>query len=292
MRSSLWRPRPKGAAMNGAVFDGMRVVRREHESRAGRSEVCIAADGSQQICLRLLDPECQREFLMGGPQVPVRLHRGVLEVLLPCREGIALARWLAERDPTPAQCRDACLRLVAQCIECRLPPCVVALSARPENLRFSGTGTWLQMLPDWSAWHKGMGEADAVRAVAALCRDLTVPAAGRFSYDHLAPEQILMIRRADSGDYLDWGQLQRDLAALPDTAPDLRVRIVSRLRRIQSWLKRFIKPMLCVAAALLLIAAALSLAANYLGQRQERERLWPGIAAIGDQRLGKEVPHE
>lgn len=278
--------------MNGAVFDDMRVVRREHESRVGCSEVCIAADGSQQICLRLLDPECQREFLMGGPQVPVRLHRGVLEAFLPCREGTALARWLAERDPTPAQCRDACLNLVAQCVECRLPPCVVALSARPENLRFSDTGAWLQMLPDWSAWHKGMDEPDAVRAVAALCRELTVPAADRLSYDRLAPEQILLIRRADSGDYLDWGQLQRDLAALPDTVPDLRVRIVSRLCWIRSWLKQFTKLMLCVAAVLLLIAAALSLATNYLGQRQEREGLWPGITAIGDQRLGEEAAHE
>lgn len=278
--------------MNGAAFDGMRVVRREHESRVGCSEVCIAADGSRQICLRLLDPECQREFLMGDPQVPVRLHRGVLEVLLPCREGTVLTRWLAERDPTPAQCRDACLDLVAQCVECRLPPCVVALSARPENLRFSDTGTWLQMLPDWSAWHKGMGEPDPVRAVAALCRDLTAPAAGRFFCDRLAPEQMLLIRRADSGDYLDWGQLQRDLAALPDTVPDLRARIISRLRRIRSWLQRFIKPMLCAAAVLLLIAAALSLTANCLGQRRERERLWPGITAIGDQRLGEEAPHE
>lgn len=278
--------------MNGAAFDGMRVVRREYESRIGCSEVCIAADGSQQICLRLLDPECQREFLMGDPQVPVGLHRGALEAFLPCREGTVLARWLAERDPTPAQCRDACLNLVAQCVECRLPPCVVALSARPENLRFSDSGAWLQMLPDWSAWHKGMDESDSVRAVAALCRDLAVPAAGRFSYDHLLLEQILLIRRADSGDYLDWGQLQRDLAALPDTAPDLRVRIISRLRRIQSRLKRFAKPMLCAAAVLLLIAAVLSLAANYLEQRQERERLWPGVTAIGDQRLGQEVPHE
>lgn len=252
----------------------------------------MAADGSRQICLRLLDPECQREFLMGGPRVPVRLHGGVLEAFLPCREGTALARWLAERDPTPAQCRDACLSLVAQCVACRLPSCVVALSARPENLRFSGTGAWLQMLPDWSAWHKGMGEPDAVRAVAALCRDLTAPAAGRFSCDRLAPEQLLLIRRADSGDYLDWGQLQRDLAALPDTAPDLRTRIISRLRRIQPWLKRFVKPVLCAAAALLLIAAALSLAADCLGRRQERERLWPGITAIGDQRLGEETAHE
>lgn len=291
MRSSLWRPRSKGAAMNGAVFDGMRVVRREHESRVGCSEVCIAAEGSQQICLQLLDPECQQEFLMGNPQIPVRLHRGVLEAFLPCREGTTLARWLEERYPTPAQCRDACLNLVAQCVECRLPPCVVALSARPENLRFSGSGTWLQMLPDWSVWHKGMDESDAVRAVAVLCRDLAIPAADRFSYGRLAPEQILLIRRADSGDYLDWGQLQRDLADLPDTAPGLRIQIISRLRRIQSWLKRFTKPVLYVAVVLLLIAAALSLATNYLGQRQEREWLWSGITAIGDQRLGKEVPH-
>lgn len=278
--------------MNGAAFDGTRVVRREHESRVGCSEVRTAADGSRQICLRLLDPECQREFLIGDPQVPVRLRRGVLEAFLPCREGTVLTRWLAERDPTPAQCRDACLDLVAQCVECRLPPCVVALSARPENLRFSGTGTWLQMLPDWSVWHRGMGEPDAVRAVAALCRDLTAPAAGRFSCDRLAPEQMLLIRRADSGDYLDWGQLQRDLAALPDTVPDLRAWMISRLGRIQSRLRRFTKPALYIVAALLLIAAALSLAAGCLGQRQERERLWPGITAIGDQRLGEEAPHE
>lgn len=278
--------------MSGAAFEGLRVIRRESESKAGCSEVCAAEDGSLRIRLRILDPVCQQEFLSDGPRTPVRLDRGALEAILPCREGAVLARWLEERDPTPAQCRDACLGLAAQCITCRLPPCVVALSARMENLRFSDTDTWLQMLPDWSEWRKGMGEPEAVRAVAALCRDLAAPVDGRFSRNLLAPEQILLIRRADSGDYLDWGQLQRDLAALPDTVPDLRTRMISRLSRIRSRLRRFIKPVLCAAAALLLIAAALSLTADCLRRRQEREQLWPGITAIGDQQLGKEAPHE
>lgn len=278
--------------MSGAAFDGLRAVRREYESKAGCSEVCTAADGSRQICLRLLDPVCQREFLMGSPRVPVRLHRGVLEVILPCGEGATLARWLEERNPTPAQRRDACLALVAQCVECRLPPGVIALSARPENLRFSDAGARLLLLPDWSAWRKGMGRPDAVRAVAALCRTLTAPAPGRFSYDIPVSELALLIRRADGGDYLDWGQLQRDLAALPDTAPDLRSQIISRLRWIRSRMARFIKPILCAIAALLLIAAVLSLTASYLGWRQERDQLWPGITVIGNQRLGEEVPHE
>lgn len=276
--------------MSGAAFEGLRVIRRESESRTGCSEVCAAEDGSLRIRLRILDPACQQEFLSDRPRTPVRLDRSALEAILPCREGTAPARWLEERDPTPAQRRDACLALAAQCITCRLPPCVVALSARMENLRFSDTDTWLQMLPDWSEWHKGMGEPEAVRAVAALCRDLTAPVNDRFSF--LAPEQILLIRRADSGDYLDWGQLQRDLAALPDTVPDLRTRMISRLGRIQSRLRRFTRPVLCIAAALLLIAAALSLTANCLGRHRERERLWPGITTIGDQQLGKEAPHE
>lgn len=278
--------------MSGAAFEGLQVVRREYESNTGCSEVCAAEGGSLRIRLRLLDPVCQREFLSDGPQMPVRLYRGALEAVLPCREGAPLSRWLEERDPTPAQRRDACLDLVAQCVSGRLPSCVIALSARPENLRFSDTDTWLQMLPDWSAWHRGMGEPDAVRAVAALCRDLAAPAGSHFPYAAPSPEQALLIRRTEGGDYLDWGQLQRDLAALPDCAPAPCVRIISRLGRIPSRLKRFIKPILYAAAAILLIAAVLSLAENYLGLRQEQERLWPGITAIGDQQLGEEAPYE
>lgn len=277
--------------MSGAVFDGLRVLRRAYACNTGCSEVCAAADGSHLIRLQIWEPSCQRDFLAASPHVPVRLYRGALEALLPVQDGRTLAGWLEERAPTAAQRRDTCLSVAAQCIACGLPPCVIALSARSENLRFTNGGVWLQMLPDWDRWHRGMAEPDAVCAVAVLCRELIAPASERSSHAPAAPELSLLIRRADSGDYLDWGQLQRDLSALPDTAFMPRVQVPSRLRRARAWLTRICKPLLYFLAAISLIAAAVSLAAHYRAQHQEQEQTWTGITVIGDQQLGEEAPH-
>ncbi len=274
--------------MSRTVFDGLRLVRREWESGIGWADVCVGPDGAEHIRLGIGDAACQRDFLAGRPGVPVRLDRGILEALLPSTGGMGLERWLEECAPALGQRRDACMAVVAGCIECPLPPCVIALSAHPGNLRFSPGGAWLQMLPDWGSWRAGLNDADAVRAAAVLCRGLLVSEESGFRGRKLLPELELLVRRADGGDYLEWGQLQRDLAALPASVPGLRDRILSGLRQVQARLARFVKPALYLAAGVLLAAALLSLAGRYESRRTERDLLWPGMTPVGGQELGGE----
>lgn len=274
--------------MSRSAFDGLRVIRREWESETGWSDVCAAPDGREYIRLGIRDTACQRDFLSGRTDVSTRLERGVLEAVFPCREGMRLERWLEECGPTLGQRRDACMAVVAECIECPLPACVVALSAHSGNLRFSPGKAWLQMLPDWGSWQTGLDEPAAVRAAAAVCRGLLVTAAPKTVGGKRPPELELLLRRADGGDYLDWGQLQRDLAGLPESVPGLRERLLSGLGRIRERLARFAGPALYLAAGILLAAALLSLAGRYRSWRTEQEGLWPGMTPVGGQELGGE----
>lgn len=274
--------------MDRPEFDGLRVVRREWESRAGISDVCAAPDGSSWVCLRLRAQECQRDLLSGCPRVPTRLHRGVLEVLLPCQDGERLCRWQQEQAPTLGQRRDACLSVVAQCIAARLPPCVIALAALPENLRFTPERALLQLLPNWERWSHGLGEPQAVCAVAALCRELLTAPECRLRPRQLPLSVRLLYQRADGCDYLNWGQLQRDLSEIPDAWPGAADQLLSAVRPLAARALRLAKPALCVAAAVLLAAALLSVTERYQAWRIEQEQLWPGIRVIGDQILGPE----
>ena len=269
--------------MKQTAFDGLQVVRREWECAAGCSEVCRTPEGTDCIRLRIRSAACQREFLRGGALPPVRLTQGLLEVLLPCREGGSLDCWLESR-PGLARRREACLSLTARCVESRLPPVVTALSALPGNLRFSGDGAWLLPLPNWGGW-RPEGVPAAPQAAAVLClelltRGLTGPRSRR------CPVELkLLAARAEQGGYQDWGQLQRDLADIPeDLLPFAHSRRAAR-RRGAEILRRVCKPAVCAAAALLLAAAVLSLAGAWSRRAEQTRPPWPGMTPIGTQEL-------
>lgn len=273
--------------MDWPGFDGLRVIRREWESRIGSSDVCAAADGAFWICLRLRAQACQMNFLSGCPHAAVRLRRGILEVLLPYQDGERLCRWEQEQ-PTLGRRRAACLSIVAQCIAAKLPPCVIALSALPENLRFTPDGALLQMLPNWEHWSDGLGEPEAVCAVAALCRELLTPPGRRFGRRHPPIPVRLLYQRADGADYLNWGQLQRDLSEIPDVWPSAAHQLLSGAGPLAARALGIAKPALCVAAAVLLAAALLSVTERYQAWQMEQEQMWPGVRVIGDQILEPE----
>ena len=158
--------------MDRAAFDGLRVIRREWECDTGCSDVCRTSAGEACIRLQIRDGACQREVLSGGAKSAVRLDGGTLEILLPYRDGAPFDKWL-ERKPSLGQRRDACLAIVAQCIEEKASPTVIELSAKAENLRFTEHGVGLQLLPDWGAWRRtAAADTATVQAVAALCAEL------------------------------------------------------------------------------------------------------------------------
>lgn len=271
--------------MDRAAFDGLRVIRREWECDTGSSDVCQTPSGESCIRLQVHDGACQKEILRNGARSAVRLDGGTLEVLLPYRDGAPFHKWL-ERKPSLGQRRDACLAIVAQCITAEAAPTVIALSARTENLRFTEQGVWLQLLPDWGGWRKGAGTATAaVQAVAALCSELLTSGFSRVQ-EHLFPVELqLIFARLDSGSYQDWGQLQRDLADIPDDLLQLAHTQRTVLRRTAKIGRKFIKPAAWVVVVALLVVALLSLANSYLDWRNGDNNTWPGITTIGNQNL-------
>lgn len=273
--------------MGRVPFDRLHTVRLAHESRTGCTEVCREPDGTLWIRLCIRSAACQREFLNGlDESVPVRLESGVLELLLPCREGISLRQWLYERKPDLAQRRDACLSLLEQQVEGKVPPCLIALSANTENLIVTGRSMSLQYLPELRQWEPDMEDAQAVCAVAAvICEVLSEKAA--LWQDKRIPEELLLLNiRQKEQDYTSWGQLQRDVAAIPDTPPRRSSVLYRHIQRIRGWLRRYGKYILRALAALLLAAALLSLASAYLRHaREKNEIVWQGMPQVGDQDL-------
>ena len=136
--------------MQTARFECLRTVRLECESRNGRTEICREPDGTHLVRLSVRPQDRQREVLGAlDESIPVRLENGVLELLLPCYEGIPLREWVHEREPTLGQRRDVCLSLLEQQVEARkkLPPSLIVLSAHAENLMIENTSMRLQYLP-------------------------------------------------------------------------------------------------------------------------------------------------
>ena len=273
--------------MGRVPFDRLHTVRLTHESRTGCTEICREPDGTRWIRLCIRSAACQRELLSGlDESVPVRLESGVLEVLLPCREGISLRQWLYEQKPDLAQRRDACLSLLEQQVEGKLPPCLTALSANAENLMVTGRSMSLQYLPELRQWEPDMEEAQAVCAVAAvICEVLSEKTAPW--QDKRIPEELLLLNiRQKEQDYTSWSQLQRDVAAVPDTLPGRSSVLRPYIRRVRGWLCRYGKYILRLLAALLLTAALLSLISacrRYV--REKNEIVWQGMPQVGDQDL-------
>lgn len=271
--------------MDQAVFDTLRVVRREGESRAGCTDICEGIDGSMHICLRLNEPKCQREYLeQAGTGNTARISQGVLEVLYPYEDGVTLQSWLYERRPTLGQRRDACLSVIAQCVKDHVPPCILETAADIDNLRFSQGGVVLNYLPDWMNWKPSAAPASAVCAAARLFKRILTKDVDSWQRRWMPDELRIICIRARRGDYLDWGQLQRDVAALPQEYPSVRGEIENVIRRVSAVIRRFVQPVACIAVSLLLVAALLSLA-NALREWRLRESAWPGVTSVGDQEL-------
>lgn len=272
--------------MDRAAFEGVEILRRAYSSRTGDSEVCRGRDGLEAVRLRIRESACQRACLDGGFPARARLERGVLELLYPFRDGVSLGEWLFTKSPGLGERRDGCLALLAQCMEERVPPCVLALSAREENLRVSHRGVGLLYLADWGAWREGLTRGDAVRAVSELCREILTRGSPRGA--PLPVELRLILRRTEEGDYADWGTLQRDLAALPDAAPTLEQTGRRLLRELGRRAERFREPAVCLLTAAALTLALLSLAQEAVQKRRERSALWPGMTAVAGQEWGAE----
>lgn len=271
--------------MGQTCFDGMRTVRVAHESRTGLAEVSQGPDGTCWIKLRVSSPACQREVLnLLDESTPVRLEDGVLELLLPWNDGISLCQWLYERSPTLGQRRDACLSLLEQMIVEKLPPCLTMLAAHPENLVIDNTRMFLQYLPNLKDWEPGIGEAEAVCAAASVIYEVLATEPGQRFHGRLPEELQLLERRQRERDYTSWGQLQRDVAAIPDELP-IRPVFRSWLSRIQGWLSRYGTYILRILAAVLLALALLSLASAYRRRQSEKGPAWEGMPQVGDQNL-------
>lgn len=274
--------------MRRADYDRLRTVRVEYESRNGRAELCREPDGTRWVKLRIQSPACQRECLDAlDRSVPARLENGVLELLLPWHEGVPPRQWLYERTPTLGQRRDACLSLLEQQVELRgrLPPCLTALSARADNLIVQGETIALQYLPELRRWEPGMGEAEAVCAVAAVICGLLLPEQGKWFRQRLPEELQLLYLRQKEGDYTSWGSLQRDVAAIPDDLPPIQPAWRPYAGRVRRWLARYGTYILRVLAAVLLAAALLSLWWAYRGWKDGSEPVWQGMPQVGDQDL-------
>lgn len=280
--------------MQRTNFDRLHTIRLEHESQTGRAEICREPDDTRWIMLRISSPVCQRELLrLLDESIPARLEDGALELLLPCCDGISLRQWLYERKPSLGQRRDACLSLLEQQIERKLPPCLTALAANSENLIIENETMRLQYLPRLEAWEPGMEEAQAVCAVAAVICEVLTPEPSRWSLRRLPEELQLLDRRQKERDYATWGQLQRDVAAIPDELPPIGSAFFSYFRRVHDRLSRYGKYILRALAAVLLAAALLSLASAYRRWRGEKEGpAWQGMPRVGDQDLRGEEGDE
>ncbi len=269
-------------------FDHLHTVRLAHESRAGCAELCREPDGALTVRLRIASAPCQREFLSGLDEaVPVRMENGALEVLLPWHEGISLGQWLYEEKPSLGRRRDACLSLLEQQVELRgkLPPCLTALAASPENLVVAGRSMFLQHLPQLRRWEPGMDEAQAVRAVAAVICQVLPPPKRPWPGGRIPEELSLLALRQKQLGYTGWDQLQRDVAAVPDAPPRRSSLLRAYARCVRGWLRRYGTYILRISAALLLTAALLSLFSAYRLHTREQDAAWQGMPRVGDQNL-------
>lgn len=274
--------------MGRTGFDSLHTLCLERESKNGCVELCQEPDGTRWTKLRLASPACQREFLaVLDPAIPVRLKNGVLELLLPWQGGLSLRQWLYEQTPTLGQRRDACLSLLEQQLEIRgrLPPCLTALSAAPENLTVDSRGMFLQFIPDLQSWEPGITEAQAVRALARVIYTALIFQADWTRRGQLPAEVQLLWLRQKEESYTGWGQLQRDLTAVPDEPRRAGSTLRTQTRRMRSRLYRFAPFILRLLAILLLAAALLSLGLTFRQRSSGDLNIWPGMFQVGGQDL-------
>lgn len=281
--------------MQRSCFEHLQTVRLEHESLNGWTELCYRFDGSRWLRLCITSFDCQREILNSiDKTIPTRIENDILELLLPWQEGISLPQWLFERSPTLGQRRDVCLSLLSQQVEMRrkLPPCLTALAASSDNLIIADSAAYLQYLPNFRYWQPGIGEEQAVCAVATVICEILTPKQSKWFHRQFPEELQLLYCRQENHDYTDWGQLQRDVAAIPDELSIRKPIRLSCIQRIQSWLSHYGKCILRILAALLLSAAVLSLMMAYRQRKSNGDTVWPGMPLVGDQDLRSEEGNE
>lgn len=275
--------------MRTAQFENLRTVCLARESRDGRAEICQEQNGTRWVKLRIKPCPRQRQVLSAlDESIPVRLENGALELLLPWYEGVSLRQWLYERTPSLGQRRDACLALLEQQVEMRkkLPSCLTALSADTENLAIENARAHLQYLPELK--DREPAEREAVCAIAAVISEILTANTGKRSAEQTPEELQLLHRRQEERDYATWGQLQRDVAAIPDDFPRIKPVFHAYLQRAKNWLSRRGKYILRALAAILLAAALLSLLSAYLRGKDQDGPVWQGMPRVGDQNLRNE----
>lgn len=274
--------------MGRKQFDGLRILRIARESENGRAELCLEPDGTRWIRLRIVPPACQRELLTAlGERAPARLEAGALELLLPWADGVSLKQWLYERRPGLDGRRDACLALLTGLLDSGWPPWLTVLSARKENLCFDRRGALLRPLPELTRWEPGLAECQAVQAAAELIRTVMTHGMGRHQQRRFPAELRALCRRAEEQGYISWGQLQRDVAAIPDQLSQPEETVRAAAGQIGVRLHRWARWAAPLFTALLAAAALFSLACALREWREiRRPAPWPGISQIGDQRLG------
>lgn len=275
--------------MQKAIFDDLTVLCRAHESLAGCSELCQDVSGAKTIRVRICNPIMQKEILSQLTRnIPARLSCGVLDLLLPWQEGQTLSEWLYAVKPNLGQRRDACLALLAELITFPAVPSLITLSTTTENLCFTARHCHLQLLPDLSNWHPGMGEKSMIGSVASLIKEILIANQSKHSRHRFPVEMQLILLRCDLGSYTGLDSLQQDLAALPDEL----YRVGWFLEKKRAWLyriaARYLPTAIRVIVVLLAMAALLSLISAYRTWQSEQKNTWPGMNTVGDQVLDQE----
>ena len=269
--------------MKGVVWEELRTLRRVWNSPGGRAELCRDEGDRQWIRLVFRSSLWQRQALACPGDLPMRMEGTELAVLLPGCTGLSLEDWLERYEPALEERREKALALVEQVLVDDMPPWAVALSARAENLCITGTGAALQYLgrPDLQA---DPSLAGAVCGVACLCREMVTKGLPRSLGWRNPPGLELLCRRAEEG-YQTWEQLYEDLKALPtQLTPPQPPR--AWLKKCLAWLTPWAGPALRVAAAVLAVAAVLSLVMAWRAWVQTGERAWPGMTPLGTEQLG------
>ncbi len=270
--------------MDSERFDGLRVLRREYESNIGCSEVCRAKDGSDWIRLCVNDRLCQEDYLMSGASQPVRVEYKRLEILFPYEDGGTINEWFYDKNRSLGQRRELCLSVLAHCLEDKAAPVILTLSMKINNLRFMQNKAWLLYLPDWSNWRAGLKERDAVCAAAYMFREILMYG----NVKALPVELKLLCLRVDECGYSDWGELQGDIAAIPDEFPKLDHLIKDMAGHLMQKMKRYIKPAAYAITVVLVVAALLSTISAIQKWRDEKRAEWPGMTPVGNQELERQ----
>lgn len=266
--------------MSGERFDRHTVVSRVLEGKAGYTELWRTETGGQEICVFVTDPELQKCLLMQmDGDLPLRLEAGRLSVLLPWQPGRNLREWLYEEQPDLDRRRQACASLLEQMLTQPIPAELLALSARPENLRFGPKELRLQLFPDLSDWKEPLGTAQAVDRVAALMAQiLTDDLRGRI--DQKVPEELeLLVARSGCHGYESWEELHRDLCRIPRELSSVTRRLSVFRTRLQKKLRRWMPAAVRIAVAGLVLAAAVSAAAELRDRMTDAEQP-PGVTQI------------